>query len=55
MNSAVLKPRSYEDRSSIPPPLTSLSGTIEFGREPRLKCSPTPAATWPEPIRVGAL
>ena len=52
--SSVLKQSTFEDNSPLPAPATSLSGSIEFGRAPRLRLSPV-AATWPTLIRSGAL
>jgi asparagine synthetase B (glutamine-hydrolysing) len=55
MNSVVLKQSTFEDNSPLPELATSLSGSIEFGRAPRLRLSTVPAATWPTLVRSGGL
>jgi asparagine synthetase B (glutamine-hydrolysing) len=60
MNSAVLKQNPSEQAGSLhpgplPPPLTSLSGIIEFGSVPSVQLCPAAATTWPSVIRVGAV
>lgn len=54
MNGAMLKQSSSELNWSLPPPVTSLSGVIQFGSVPRLKLYRA-AAAWPAPVKVGAL
>src|ERR1044072_5202778 len=54
MNS-VLKQRTFEDNSPLPELATSLSGSIEYGRTPRLRVSPVASATWPTLVRSGPL
>lgn len=55
MNSAVLKPSPFEHGDCLPPPLTSLSGVIEFGGLPSLQLCASASTAWPSVIRVGAL
>ena len=52
--SSVLKQSAFDDNSPLPDLATSLSGSIEFGRTPRLRVNPV-AATWPTLIRSGSL
>jgi asparagine synthetase B (glutamine-hydrolysing) len=52
--SSVLKQSAFDDNSPLPDLATSLSGSIEFGRTPRLRVNPV-AATWPALVRSGSL